>query len=135
MALESLDNVKNQRGHGLRMGRTFVAPLDGLSHVSGDRSQPLMHKTIPAMLAETVAANGPRDAAVFVEQGRRFTWAEFAEAVDALAAGLLKLGLSKGDRIGIWSPNRWEWLVTQFATARIGLILVNICLLYTSRCV
>ncbi len=126
MALESLDNVKNQRGHGLRMGRTFVAPLDGLSHVSGDRSQPLMHKTIPAMLAETVAANGPRDAAVFVEQGRRFTWNEFAEAVDALAAGLLKLGLSKGDRIGIWSPNRWEWLVTQFATARIGLILVNI---------
>ena len=126
MALESLDNVKNQRGHGLRMGRTFVAPLDGLSHVSGDRSQPLMHKTIPAMLAETVAANGPRDAAVFVEQGRRFTWDEFAEAVDALAAGLLKLGLAKGDRIGIWSPNRWEWLVTQFATARIGLILVNI---------
>ncbi|HHZ10529.1 MAG TPA: AMP-binding protein [Rhizobiales bacterium] len=126
MALESLDNVKNQRGHGLRMGKTFVAPLDGLSHVSGDRSQPLLHTTIPAMLAGTVAANGPRDAAVFVEQDRRFTWDEFAEAVDALAAGLLKLGLAKGDRIGIWSPNRWEWLVTQFATARIGLILVNI---------
>ncbi len=126
MALQSLDDVKNQRGHGLRMGRTFVAPLDGLSNVSGERSQPLLHKTIPAMLVETVAANGPRDAAVFVEQGRRFTWDEFAEAVDALAAGLLKLGLSKGDRIGIWSPNRWEWLVTQFATARIGLILVNI---------
>ena len=63
---------------------------------------------------------------MFVEQDKRFTWDELSETVDALAAGLLSLGLKKGDRIGIWSPNRWEWLVTQFATARIGLILVNI---------
>ncbi len=63
---------------------------------------------------------------MFVEQDKRFSWNELAEAVDALAAGLLALGLKKGDRIGIWSPNRWEWLVTQFATARIGLVLVNI---------
>ena len=58
---------------------------------------------------------------MFVEQDKRFSWNELAEAVDALAAGLLALGMNKGDRIGIWSPNRWEWLVTQFATARIGL--------------
>jgi fatty-acyl-CoA synthase len=116
----------HQRGHGLKPGTTFVAPLDGLSHVSGDRSEPLLHKTIPALLTETVAKFGPREAAVFVEQGKRFTWNEFAEAVDALAAGLLTLGLKTGERIGIWSPNRWEWLLTQFATARIGLILVNI---------
>ena len=77
-------------------------------------------------LPPTAKAYGPRDAAVFVEQDKRFSWDEFAEAVDALAAGLLALGLKKGDRIGIWSPNRWEWLVTQFATARIGLVLVNI---------
>ena len=88
--------------------------------------KPLLHKTIPALFAATAQANGPRDAAVFVEQDKRFTWDELAEAVDALAAGLLALGLKKGDRIGIWSPNRWEWLVTQFATARIGLVLVNI---------
>jgi fatty-acyl-CoA synthase len=118
--------VERQRGHGLRPGGAFVAPINGHSHVSGDRSTPLLHKTIPALFAQAVAMNGERDAAVFAEQDRRFTWNELAEAVDALAAGLLALGLEKGDRIGIWSPNRWEWVVTQFATARIGLILVNI---------
>jgi fatty-acyl-CoA synthase len=123
---QALKEPKQPRDHGLRNTNTFIAPRDGLSHVSGDRSVPLLHKTIPALLADTVARYGPREAAVFVDQGRRFTWDELAEAVDALAAGLLKLGLDKGDRIGIWSPNRWEWLVTQYATARIGLILVNI---------
>lgn len=118
--------VRHQRGHGLRQGATFIAPQDGLAHVSGDRSEPLLHKTIPALLAGTVAEYGPREAAVFLEQGKRFTWNEFAEDVDALAAGLLALGLRAGERIGIWSPNRWEWLLTQFATARLGLILVNI---------
>ncbi len=105
---------------------TFIAPRDGLSHVSGDRSQPLLHKTIPELFGETVRREGPRDAAVFLGQNKRFSWEELGEAVDAFAAGLLALGLEKGDRIGIWSPNRWEWLVTQFATARAGLILVNI---------
>ncbi|MDW6024068.1 AMP-binding protein [Mesorhizobium sp. BAC0120] len=117
---------QHERDHAPRHADTFIAPREGLSHVSGDRSVPLLHKTIPALLADTVARYGPREAAVFVEQGRRFTWDGLAEAVDAFAAGLLKLGLKKGDRIGIWSPNRWEWLVTQYATARIGLILVNI---------
>ena len=111
---------------GPRQRAVFTAPLDGLSHVSGERAEPLLHKTIPALLADTVTKFGPREAAVFLDQGRRFTWSELAEEVDALAAGLLALGLENGDRIGIWSPNRWEWLVTQFATARIGLILVNI---------
>ena len=105
---------------------TFIAPRDGLSYVSGDRSAPLLEKTIPQMLAEAVHRQGPRDAAVFLAQDKRFSWDEFGEAVDAFAAGLVALGLEKGDRIGIWSPNRWEWLVTQFATARAGLILVNI---------
>ncbi|MGP2490760.1 AMP-binding protein [Mesorhizobium sp. PUT5] len=105
---------------------TFIAPRDGLSHVAGDRSAPLLEKTIPELLAETVRRQGPRDAAVFLAQDKRFSWDELGETVDAFAAGLLALGLDKGDRIGIWSPNRWEWLVTQFATARAGLILVNI---------
>ena len=56
----------------------------------------------------------------------RWTWAQFQAEVDRFAAGLLALGLQRGDRLGIWSPNRVEWLVTQFATARIGVILVNI---------
>ena len=87
---------------------------------------PLLNKTIPALFSDTVSKYGTHDAAVFVEQDKRFTWSELSDTVDALAAGFLALGLEKGDRVGIWSPNRWEWLVTQFATARIGLILVNI---------
>jgi fatty-acyl-CoA synthase len=103
-----------------------LKPRGAKSHVVGATSQPLLELTIPQLLARAVAANGPREAAVFVEQNKRFTWDEFADTVDQLAAGLLALGLKPGERIGIWSPNRWEWLVTQFATARIGLILVNI---------
>ncbi|MCV3242226.1 AMP-binding protein [Mesorhizobium sp. ZC-5] len=119
---QSVEGASNQRGHG----NTFVAPRDGLSHVSGERSVPLLNKTIPQLFAETASQYRDRDAAVFVEQEKRFSWRELAEAVDALAAALLKFGFEKGDRVGIWSPNRWEWLVTQFATARIGIVLVNI---------
>jgi fatty-acyl-CoA synthase len=101
-------------------------PRDRLAHVSGDTSEPLLPLTIPQLLQLAVAGNGPRDAAVFPEQGRRLSWDQLEEEVDAFAGGLIKLGLGKGDRVGIWSPNRWEWLVTQYATARIGAILVNI---------
>ncbi len=103
-----------------------LAPVGGMSHVRGDRTEPLRRITIPHLLADTVARFGSRDAAVFVEQDKRPSYDAFAAEVDALAAGLLDLGLRKGDRIGIWSPNRYEWLLTQFATARIGLVLVNI---------
>ncbi|HEX6018053.1 MAG TPA: AMP-binding protein [Burkholderiaceae bacterium] len=103
-----------------------LAPRDGLSHVRGAGDAELWTLTIPALLAQTVARFGDRPAVCFREQGVRFTWREFATEVDALAAGLAGLGLQRGDRVGIWSPNRVEWLVTQFATARIGAILVNI---------
>lgn len=122
--LDELMNASNLRTRGAR--GTFVAPLDGRAHVSGDRSVPLLDKTIPELFSDTVSKYATLDAAVFVGQDKRFTWSELSDAVDALAAGFLALGLEKGDRVGIWSPNRWEWLVTQFATARIGLILVNI---------
>jgi fatty-acyl-CoA synthase len=105
---------------------SFIEPRDGLSRVAGERTVPLLDKTIPQQFAETAQKYAERDAAIFLGQDKRFTWAELSETVDAFAAGLLALGLEKGDRIGIWSPNRWEWVVTQFATARIGLILVNI---------
>lgn len=124
--LDALKNATNQRARSMDEGRSFVAPLDGIAHVRGERTEPLLHKTIPALFAETVGAYGERDAAVFLGQDKRFSWNELSETVDAFAAGLLSLGLKRGERIGIWSPNRWEWLVTQFATARIGLILVNI---------
>ncbi|MER9002987.1 AMP-binding protein [Mesorhizobium sp. M0862] len=120
--LDELKNATNLRGRG----RAFIAPLDGRAHVSGDRSVPLLDKTIPQLFSDTVGRYATQDAAVFVGQDKRFTWSELSDTVDTLAAGFLALGLEKGDRVGIWSPNRWEWLVTQFATARIGLILVSI---------
>ena len=103
-----------------------LAPTDGTSYVRGADTPPLSPQTIPAFLAATVAAWPDRPALMFREQGVRWTWSEFSAQVDRFAAGLLGLGLRRGDRVGIWSPNRVEWLVTQFATARIGLILVNI---------
>lgn len=107
-------------------GRPGRAPVGGLAHVAGEQSEPLLTLTIPQLLRRAVVANGPRDAAVFPEQGRRLSWDQLAAEVDAFAGGLVSLGLGKGDRVGIWSPNRWEWLVTQYATARIGVVLVNI---------
>jgi fatty-acyl-CoA synthase len=106
--------------------QAIIAPRDGRSYVRGRTDIPLSDRTIPQFLGDTVARWPDRPAVVFREQGVHWSWREFAAQVDALAAGLLTLGIVKGDRVGIWSPNRSEWLVTQFATARIGAILVNI---------
>lgn len=102
------------------------APQNGLSHVAGHTDEPLVEETIPAVLKRIAGAHGTREAAIFPQQAIRWTYAEFAEKVDTLAGGLLRLGIEKGDRVGIWAPNRCEWLLTQFATARIGAILVAI---------
>jgi len=104
----------------------IIQPKDGLSYVRGSTDIPLSEATIGEFLRETVRRFPDRPAVVFREQRIRWTWKEFAEEVDILAAGLLALGIAKGDRVGIWSPNRVEWLLTQFATARIGAVLVNI---------
>ncbi len=103
-----------------------LSARNGLSHVIGDTGPELWRETIPAVFKRTASKFPNQDAAVFVEQDVCFTWAELDWEVDALAAGLLKLGLEKGDRLGIWVPNRYEWLLTQFATARVGIILVTI---------
>ncbi|MEL7466887.1 MAG: AMP-binding protein [Pseudomonadota bacterium] len=103
-----------------------VRPVNGLSHVKGPTDRPLLEATIPTFLSEVVRRHGDRPAAVFQATGDRWSYEEFSNKVDQLAAGLLALGLYKGDRVGIWSPNRPEWLLAQFATARIGVILVNI---------
>ena len=98
----------------------------GPSHVIGDRSVPLLEETVGDMLAR-VARTWPRQPALIVrDQGVRMDYATFDTAVDRLASGLLQLGLSPGDRIGIWSLNRAEWVLMQFATPRAGLVLVNI---------
>ncbi|MEA3120903.1 MAG: fatty-acyl-CoA synthase [Paraburkholderia sp.] len=104
----------------------LIAPIDGLSYVRGSTHIPLSEATIGQFLLDTVERFPHRLAVVFREQGIRWTWREFAEEVDVLAAGFTALGIVPGDRVGIWSPNRIEWLMTQFATARIGAILVNI---------
>ena len=105
---------------------TMTVPRDGLSIVAGERSPPLRRATIPDTLADIVMRHGSRDAVVLAGERRVLSYSEFARQIDRLAAGLLALGIGKGDRVGIWSPNRLEWVLTQFATARIGAILVNI---------
>ncbi len=101
-------------------------PPGSLSYVSGARDEPLRFITISQLLDKAVARHGPRDAAIFDAERLRLSWHDLKRRADEVAAGLLALGLRRGNRVGIWAPNRSEWLITQFATARIGLILVNI---------
>lgn len=97
-----------------------------LSYVCGTSSKPLLFQTIGQALEHAADRWGDRDAVVVRQQDLRMTYAELNAATDELAAGLVALGLEPGERIGIWSPNRIEWVLTQFATAKAGLILVNI---------
>ncbi|MFC8503839.1 AMP-binding protein [Pedococcus sp. NPDC057267] len=100
--------------------------MTSLSHAVGEAEPALLEQTIPDNLDATVARFGEREALVDVQQGIRWTYAEFAGQVDRLARALLAAGVTKGERVGIWSPNRAEWTVVQYATAKIGAILVNI---------
>ncbi|KVG83798.1 AMP-binding protein [Burkholderia ubonensis] len=106
--------------------RALIAPENGLSYVRGATDVPLSEATIGQFLRDTAGRFPDRPAVVFREQRIRWSWREFADEVDVLATGLAALGITRGDRVGIWSPNRSEWLLTQFATARIGAILVNL---------
>ncbi len=96
------------------------------SYMSGTSEKPLLGDTIGDNFDRTVAAHGDREALVEFATGRRFTYRELADEVNAVAHGLVDLGVGKGDRVGIWSPNCAEWTFTQYATAKIGAILVNI---------
>jgi fatty-acyl-CoA synthase len=96
------------------------------SHAHGGADSPLLQDTIGGNLEATVAAYGDGEALVEVATGRRWTYAELNRDVDALAIGLIRAGITKGDRVGIWAPNCAEWTITQYATAKIGAILVNI---------
>ncbi|MGX7825531.1 AMP-binding protein [Actinokineospora sp. 24-640] len=96
------------------------------SYACGTSTVPLLGDTIGANLAATAARFGDRDALVDRASGRRWTYAELTTDVDRVAHGLRALGVAKGDRVGIWSPNCPEWTLVQYATARIGAILVTI---------
>jgi fatty-acyl-CoA synthase len=105
---------------------TYAGRVQPLSYASGVSAKPLLGQTIDANLRAAVTRFADRDALVDVPSGRRYTYAEVDAAVDELARGLCAKGIAKGDRVGIWAPNCAEWYLVQYATARIGAILVNI---------
>src|SRR5215208_2322316 len=96
------------------------------SYVSGISAQPLLGETIGENLRRTVERFPDRDALVVVHQKHRATYRELWEETSKVARGLLVRGVKRGDRVGIWAPNRFEWVEMQYATARIGVILVNV---------
>ncbi|HET9388139.1 MAG TPA: AMP-binding protein [Steroidobacteraceae bacterium] len=96
------------------------------SFVSGPSTQPLMHRTLDEVLKTAVTRDASRPALVASHQGLRYTFAELDAEVERVARGLLAFGMRPGERVGIWSPNCAEWILTMFAAARAGLILVNI---------
>jgi fatty-acyl-CoA synthase len=106
-------------------GEEFMSKLTQ-SYVHGVSMTPLIGETIGVHFDKVATRFADRDALIVRQQNVRWTYGELKEKTDALAAGLLALGLSPGDRVGIWSPNNAEWVITQFATAKAGLILVNI---------
>src|SRR5919202_912773 len=100
--------------------------MAALSYVHGASSVPLLGETIGQHLRRTVERLGTSEALVVNHQSYRATYAELWDQTSRAARALLARGVQKGDRVGIWSPNRAEWVVIQYATARIGAILVNI---------
>jgi fatty-acyl-CoA synthase len=101
-------------------------PQGGMSYVTGASDDPLQFLTIPRLLDDAVRNFGAGEAAVFAATGESLSWHDLRRRADDVAAGLLALGIERGDRVGIWAPNCAEWLAVQFGTARIGAILVNI---------
>uniref|UniRef100_UPI003D927444 AMP-binding protein n=1 Tax=Gordonia sp. B7-2 TaxID=3420932 RepID=UPI003D927444 len=96
------------------------------AYARGEDTPALLTETIGATLARTVEAHPDKLALIDAAADLRWTYREFRHGVRALAAGLLRMGVGVGDRVGVWAPNRYEWVFTQYATAEIGAILVNI---------
>ncbi|HXB90288.1 AMP-binding protein [Mycobacterium sp.] len=96
------------------------------SYDTGPISTPILEETIGENFERTAAANPDGEALVDVAQDRRWTYAELNAEIDLTARGLMSLGVQHGDRVGVWSPNCAEWIIVQYATAKIGAILVNI---------
>src|SRR6185312_1157358 len=100
--------------------------MKALSYSHGVTTTPLIGETIGVHFDRTVERWGDRPALISRAQGTKWSWRELGAKVDAFAAGLVAMGLRPGERVGIWSPNNAEWIVAQYATAKAGLILVNI---------
>ncbi len=104
----------------------MAEPTVELAYARGEDNPPLLTETIGQTLARTTEAYGENLALVDAPSGRTWTYREFRTEVLALAAGLLRHGVQAGDRVGLWAPNRPEWVMVQYATAEIGAILVNL---------
>ncbi len=96
------------------------------SYAAGETDRPLIEQTIGQNFEGTVAAHGENEALVEFATGRRWTYAELDADVNAFARGLMAAGIAKGDRVGVWAPNCAEWTIAQYATAKVGAILVNV---------
>ena len=96
------------------------------SYTQGNQDKPLLTQCIGDAFDATVARFPEREALVVHHQALRYTWRQLADAVDQHARALMALGVQPGDRLGIWAPNCAEWCITQFASAKVGAILVNI---------
>ncbi|XP_043570511.1 medium-chain acyl-CoA ligase ACSF2, mitochondrial [Chiloscyllium plagiosum] len=103
------------------------------SYVHGAVDIPLISKSIGQCLEEIANKSPDKEAMVFLQDGIRKTFGQFKQEVDQMAAGLLAIGLEKGDRLGMWGPNMYEWVLMQFATAQAGIILANINPAYQAR--
>ena len=119
--------TETRTGHESVARPPAMATLTSMeSYAAGETTPALLEETIGANFERTVAAYPDREALVEFATGRRWTWAELDRDVDALARGLLGAGIAVGDRVGIWAPNCAEWTLVQYATAKIGAILVNV---------
>ena len=110
----------------VKKGHPMSHTPTNLSYLCGPASEPLLYETIGNCFDRIAATFPEREALVVRHQDIHWTFQEYRQHIDALATGLLKLGVRPGDRVGIWAPNRVEWCLTQFATAKIGAIMVCI---------
>ncbi|CAL8301111.1 unnamed protein product [Lota lota] len=115
-----------QRSCGIHVDSRPSIPTLTTSYAHGTSSRSLLHSTIAETLLQSVERWPDIEALVFLQEGVRKTFAEFQQDVDQTAAGLLALGLQRGERLGMWGPNIYEWLLFQFATAKAGIILVSV---------
>ncbi|KAE8738230.1 hypothetical protein FOCC_FOCC016303 [Frankliniella occidentalis] len=117
---------------GAHRGRLVWRPLSGqagdtprLSYMHMPGSDPLLYLSLGQLVERTALQHGQREALVAVEEGVRLTYQQLLEKADRLAAGLIRLGLQPGDRVALWGPNSWRWIVTKIALARAGMVSVD----------
>uniref|UniRef100_A0A8C9XJ35 Medium-chain acyl-CoA ligase ACSF2, mitochondrial n=1 Tax=Sander lucioperca TaxID=283035 RepID=A0A8C9XJ35_SANLU len=111
---------------GIHVDSPPIIPALTTSYAHGTSSTSLRHTTIGEALLKAVERSPDTEAVVFLQDGVRKTFAQLQQDVDQAAAGLLAIGLQKGDRLGMWGPNTYEWILFQFATAKAGIILVSV---------